>query len=337
MKTPVIAFFNNKGGVGKTTLVHHLAWTFADLGKKVLAADLDPQANLTASFLDEEQIEELWSDSPHQKTIYDCIKPLLDGIGDIPDKPYLEEIDENLFLLPGDLDLGLFEGELAQEWPKCSDGHSRAFRVMSSFWRIMQKGAGNVGADIIIIDMGPNLGSINRATLVASDYLVVPLTPDLYSLQGLKNIGPTIRKWRNHWKDRLPKNPVKELDLPGGDIEPLGYIAMQHAVRADRPVKAYERWVKRIPVVYAKEMMRQSVEEGASSNVPDPNCIGLVKHYRSLMPMALEARKPMFHLLPADGAIGSHYNAVKEAGKNFRDLAAEIEKRYKKKEKKQRN
>ena len=50
MKT--IAFFNNEGGVGKTSLVYHLAWMYADLGLSVLAADLDPQANLTTMFLD---------------------------------------------------------------------------------------------------------------------------------------------------------------------------------------------------------------------------------------------------------------------------------------------
>lgn len=57
MKT--IAFFNNKGGVGKTSLVYHLAWMFTECGLKVLAVDLDPQANLTAMFLDEERLEEL--------------------------------------------------------------------------------------------------------------------------------------------------------------------------------------------------------------------------------------------------------------------------------------
>jgi cellulose biosynthesis protein BcsQ len=60
MSPPVIAFFNNKGGVGKTSLVYHLAWMYRDLGLNVLAADLDPQANLTSAFLDEERLEEIW-------------------------------------------------------------------------------------------------------------------------------------------------------------------------------------------------------------------------------------------------------------------------------------
>ena len=53
MKT--IAFFNNKGGVGTTSLVYHLAWMFADQGLPTLAVDFDPQANLTSMFLDEDR------------------------------------------------------------------------------------------------------------------------------------------------------------------------------------------------------------------------------------------------------------------------------------------
>jgi hypothetical protein len=66
----------------------------------------------------------------------------------------------------------------------------------------------------------------------------------------------------------------------------------------------------------------------------DSNCLGLVKHYLSLMPMSMEAHKPMFHLLPADGAIGAHYHAVQEADRNFKQLAKKIEERHKEKEKK---
>lgn len=77
MSAPVIAFFNNKGGVGKTSLVYHLSWMYADLGKRVVAADLDPQANLTAAFLDEDGLEQLWPMGNHPKTVYGCIQPLI--------------------------------------------------------------------------------------------------------------------------------------------------------------------------------------------------------------------------------------------------------------------
>ena len=70
MKT--IAFFNNKGGVGKTSMVYHLAWMYARLGVNVLAADLDPQANLTSMFLDDEELEPLWPESGERPTRVRC-------------------------------------------------------------------------------------------------------------------------------------------------------------------------------------------------------------------------------------------------------------------------
>lgn len=332
MSIPVIAFFNNKGGVGKTTLVYHLSWAFADMNRDILSVDLDPQANLTASFLDDDRLEELWSDETCKKTVYGVVEPLVRGTGDISENLYPVEIDHHLHLLPGDLDLSRFEDELSHQWPLCMDGHERAFRVISAFWRIMQNAAQKVNADLILIDLGPNLGAINRSALVAADYLVIPLTPDLFSLQGLKNVGPAVRNWRKEWKKRLKENPVEELKLPQGKIEPLGYVIMQHAVRENRPVKAYERWGSRIPEVFAEQVKGKPLDKLESIfKKQDFNRIGLVKHYRSLMPMSTEAHKPMFHLLPADGAIGSHYHAVKEAGENFKQLALEIEKRYKEK------
>lgn len=84
-----IAFFNNKGGVGKTSLIYHLAWMFAERGIKVLAVDLDPQANLTSMFLDEERLETLWPDGDHPHTVYGAIAPILRGIGDIA-QPHVE-------------------------------------------------------------------------------------------------------------------------------------------------------------------------------------------------------------------------------------------------------
>jgi len=91
MKT--IAFFNNKGGVGKTSLVYHVAHMFTDLGLTVVAADLDPQANLSSMFLDEEKLESVWSDV-YAQTIYGAIRPLIEGEGDIGDiRPDLFERD----------------------------------------------------------------------------------------------------------------------------------------------------------------------------------------------------------------------------------------------------
>ena len=324
MNAPVVAFFNNKGGVGKTSLVFHLAWMYADLGLKVLAADLDPQANLTAAFLEDDRLEEFWPDGEHSKTVYGSIEPLLRGIGDIVEKPYAERIDERIHLLLGDLALSRFEDELSQQWPQCLDRKERAFRVISAFWRVINRIEVAQNIDIVLVDLGPDLGAINRAILVAADYLAIPLVSDFFSLPGLKNLGHTIMDWRSGWKERLDKNPAKDLPLPEGRMEPIGYVVMQHAEKLGRPVRAYERWAKRIPEVYSEEILGKQVKLGDG---PNKNQLGSIRHYRSLMPMAQEAHKPIFHLRPADGAIGSLQNAVTDARENFKQLAVEIAKR----------
>lgn len=324
MSIPVIAFFNNKGGVGKTSLVYHIAWMLADLGRRVVAADLDPQGNLSAACLDEDRLEQLWPEDQHPPTIFGAIRPLKRGVGDIED-PLLESIGERFDLIPGDMALSDFEDDLAQQWPKCLDGDERAFRVISAFWRVLQRGGAKIDADVILVDLGPNLGAINRAALIAADHVVVPLGPDLFSLQGLRNLGPRLRSWRTEWTARRSKNPATDLELPIGSMTPIGYIVMQHSVRRDRPVKAYEKWIERIPATYRKFVLDENPGHVSVKN--DEHCFAMLKHYRSLMPMAQEARKPMFHLKPADGALGSHAAAVHDAYDEFKALSMKIIKR----------
>ena len=327
MSVTVVAFFNNKGGVGKTSLAYHLAWMFADCGKRVLAVDLDPQANLTGAFLDESDLETLWDNSETPETIFDAVRPLQRGTGDVTDKePHLETISPRLALLPGDMALSGFEDGLSEAWPKCLARDERAFRVISAFWRVMQKGAATYGADMILVDLGPNLGAINRAALIASDVVVIPLAPDLFSLQGLRNLGPTLREWRAGWKKRLLEKPEDAPILPPVAMKPIGYVVLQHSVRRDRPVQAYDKWIARIPGVYRKYVLDQR-DDNAPPVTSDEHCFALLRHYRSLMPMAQEARKPVFFLKPADGALGAHTYAVKDAYNEFHDLAKKIAKR----------
>lgn len=321
MKT--IAFFNNKGGVGKTSLVYHLAWMYDDIGLKVVAADLDPQANLSTMFLDEERLENLWPMGQPAKTILGPVLPLLEGEGGIED-PDIESVG-TIGLLVGDLALSGFEDELSLQWPYCLEGKPRAFRVIAAFHEVLSRASRARDADIVLIDVGPNLGAINRAALIAADYIVIPLAPDLFSIKGLQNLGPRLREWRRGWQQRLEKRPPNQ-DLPTGRMEPAGYVVMQHAVRLDRAVKAYARWIERIPSEYRESVLEE--ETGRATTLEkDPHCLALLKHYRSLMPLAQEARKPMFFLRPADGAIGGHAAAVQSCYRDFRELARRIAER----------
>ena len=328
MKT--IVFFNNKGGVGKTTLVYHLAHMLPRLGYPTVALDLDPQANLSSAFFDEEEMEVFWNDDAD--SIMTCVRPILEGTGDIAEvEP--RSVADNLWIIPGDLALSGFEDKLSTAWPYCLVKDLSAIRATSAFHRIALNAVEKVGAEIVLFDVGPNLGAINRTALLAADYIVVPLAADLFSLQGLKNLGPQIRTWREDWGTILQKNSGISIPLPSGSIHPLGYVVLQHAVRLDRPTKAYQKWVERIPNSYREYVLKE--EDGHfDSGQTDPLCLATLKNYRSLMPMSQEARKPIFDLRSADGALGSHSQLAQDAGAEFENLARRIMQEIERSEKK---
>lgn len=314
-----IAFFNNKGGVGKTTLIYHIAYMMAELDYRVLVADLDPQSNLSSMFLSENI---LYDKIENGESITAALKSLVKGIGDIEDV-HIEKISTHLSLLIGNLELSSLEDRLSDTWTKCLNGDEAAFRFVSAFYRIIKKAADKKEVDFVLIDVGPNLGAINRAALIATDYVIIPVGADLFSVQGIKNVGKTLASWRAGWQDRIKRNPEPELELPSGKMNPLGYIVSQHGIKEKKPVKAYAQWAERIPEIYRKAILGD-YGIGSTSVEGDENCLGLLKHYRSLIPMSMEVNKPIFSLKPADGAIGAHLEAVRKAYQDFKQLTEKI-------------
>lgn len=336
MKT--IAFFNNRSGARKTSFVYHLAWMLGDLEHRILTVDLDPQANLSGMFLNEDRLEELWS-GQGENTIDGGIAPLFEGVGDITDSPHVEKVTEKIGLLTGNLSLSKREDELSAQWPKCLDGDEWAFRVTTAFARLIERAGQEFEAEVVLVDVGPNLGAINRAALIASDYVVVPLVPDLFSLQGLHNVGPALREWREAWGKRLQNKPDGlSISLPAGDMQPIGYAVMRYAIKLHQPVYVYARHIKRIPKAYRDFVLesastpaagvKEALVEDLSVSVPrgstDQNLLGDLKDYHLLMPLARDANKPMFMLKPADGVAGAEHKAVLDCYEDFKEVADEI-------------
>lgn len=310
-----IAFFNNKGGVGKTSLVYHLAWMYADLGQRVLLADLDPQSNLTAMCFKDGIIEQMY-EAEKPDTVYTAVEPVKRGVGDL----HLFDptmVTERLAIVPGDLLLSDFEDELSATWPRCVDRDERAFRVTSAFHRIIEDAGRRHRADLALIDVGPTFGALNRAALLAADFVVIPVAPDLFSVRGLQNVGARLKSWRAEWQDRVDRAPKLDFHLPPGKMQPIGYLVSRHTEFADGVVRAFQKWITKMPAAY-----RGAVEDPAVTD--DELSLGRLKDYRSLIAMAQEARKPMFKLRPGDGAIGGHQGAVSAAYDDFEKLAREI-------------
>jgi chromosome partitioning protein len=325
MKT--IAFFNNKGGVGKTSLVYHVAWMLRELGHRVVVADLDPQANLTTFFLSEDKLIDLFEESATNKTIFQAFRPILEATGDLaPVETY--EAASGLYLIPGDLSLSQAEDVLSARWADCLSDNpatkSAGFRVECGFYRSIYRAAEERNAQIALIDVGPSLGALNRAALLASDYVVIPLGSDAFSLQGVQNVGTRLREWRTGWKKRSDEAPINlGFELPSGKMQSIGYLLSRFSMRLGRQTQAYQKWASKMPHAYKHSVLG---EAGAAPSDPksDPNCLAELKDYRSLMPMAQETGKPMFKLTVADGAIGAHQSGVKDAYGDFKELTEKI-------------
>ena len=122
--------------------------------------------------MSEDAVEALWDGSNSNGTVLGCVQPLLDRLGDFkPPRPVA--ISPHLWHIAGDLGLSQFEDRLATTWGGCLDDNQSnradAFRVTTSFFRVMLSASDNLDAEVVLIDVGPNLGSINRAALVATD------------------------------------------------------------------------------------------------------------------------------------------------------------------------
>lgn len=319
MSAPIIAFFNCAGGVGKTTVVYHLAWMFSDLGLHVLAADLDPQANLTTSFLGRYGLE--ISGEEAVPTIYTCVEPLLLGQGDMREAETWV-ISKDVSLLVGDLRLSMFEDLLSTGWSERPGRQPGGSVVTSTIWRILTQAAAGCSADVVLVDLGPNLGAINRAALLAADYLVIPLAADRFSLQGMRTLGPTIQNWKQQWAQGCQRGTASA-SLPAGNTRPIGYIIQQRPVHLSYQFWVYEQSMERIPGEFRRSVLAKPEEPVKD----DPWCLAILKHYHSLMSMAQEAQKPMFHLTVADGAISSHFQAAQSVGQEYKHLAERIAER----------
>jgi cellulose biosynthesis protein BcsQ len=319
----IITFFNNKGGVGKTTTVYHIAWMLKELGYKVLAVDLDPQCNLSSIFLPIERMEEIVLEE-QKVTVLDAIIPVSKGKPFIP--VHIENIAENLSLLIGNLLLSAFEDKLSDAWTKCLNRDFYSFTIISIFKKLIDDAALRCDADYVLIDVGPNLGAINRAVLISSEFIVLPVAADLFSLQGIKNLGKTLEDWKIEWSERLLKYPEDEdkNEIPQGIMKPIGYLLMQYTDRESRPVKSYIKWANRIPQVYLQNVLKIDNCDTDISVENDSNCLAMLKHYHSLAPMSMEAKKPIFLLKPADGAIGAHFHAVRKCYEHFEILTKKI-------------
>ena len=233
-----LCVFNNKGGVGKTTLLCNLAAYFAmEKGKKVLVVDADPQCNATAYMLAEKEVELLYSASSDEGTINNLIVSLKKSRG-FGSTPIVRSKGFGLDLVPGDPKFALAEDFLAKDWFDATNGQERGLKT-TYFLRALVAWAERRKYDYVFFDIGPSLGAINRTVLLTCDYFVLPMSSDIFSLRGLQNIQVAIQGWMKGISRGLEVYQEENseefclddgIGLPESGIKFLGYVTQQYDV-----------------------------------------------------------------------------------------------------------
>ena len=174
-RTIVVA--NQKGGVGKTTTAINLAASLAELGKKVLVVDMDPQGNTTSGLgIDKEQAE---------NTVYELMLEECSVEDAIMESEY-----ENLSVLPSNINLAAAEIELV-------GAEEKEYILKKAIDKVKKN------YDFVLIDCMPSLGMITINSLAASDSVVIPTQPHYLSAKGLELLLRTVSKVRRQINPRL--------------------------------------------------------------------------------------------------------------------------------------
>lgn len=326
-KMKAISVFNNKGGVGKTTLLCNLAaYIEKQLGKTVLVIDADPQCNTTTYVLDEEQFINVYYESK-KFTIADLIPPLEDGQGYISHFEPIKSTHFGFDLIPGNPKFASCEDFLASEWKDVKSSDLRGIKSTMLFVHFLTLCS---KYDYVFFDMGPSLGAINRSILLASDYFITPMSTDVFSLLALENIGVSIQNWSkmfNKGLDNVDESKRKSISSLKNvcDIKFLGYVEQQYIMKTvgetKRVVRAYEEILKRIP-----NEIHERIVLPINGNIYEDvkYKIGSIPNFYSLVPMSQTAHKPVFDLTNVDGVVGAHYQKVKDYGNLMHEIAGQM-------------
>lgn len=314
-----VVFFNNKGGVGKTTLACNVASHISrERNLRVLLVDCDPQCNSTQLVLDNDAwVSIYWASStPSQQTIIDLVRPIElgdagieAGISPIPSSMNRFDVD----VLPGHPRMSIIEDLLSRAWGEAAGGDIGGIRRTNWVTALLRKYESRY--DVIFFDVGPSLGSLNRTVLIGVDYFVTPMGADIFSIVGIRNIAEWLKSWLAIYATGLElcetRHPgeLTNFEINSGSVAArfVGYTVQQYITKSKkgvrRPTQAFETILSGIP---------SEVESSLRAFAPlaltmDDMKLGDVPNMYSLIPLAQSVNAPIADLQAADGLAGGQY------------------------------
>lgn len=351
----IISIFNNKGGVGKSTLTYHLGQALSEINYKVLMIDLDPQSNLSLFALNDDEIEKIWNEEEsfiddyekarkeindenfkkfHQgiRSIHYILKPAEDGQSEEDSLPRPLEINNNLLLVPGRLTLHTFEDKLAQEWSRAFIGKPEALRTITAIRKICTQYAEKLGVNIILIDTSPSLGILNKIIISNSDGFIIPCSADVFSGYGIKNIGNALSSWKKEFETMMSLLPdSKKENMPPRFVKLLGYTIYNAQKRSDanndlKIAQAHYNWAKKLPENIINYIPRECYAPLNESEIKESIGNNAIIYGHATRTETAQKEKKAVWLLPAGtpGITKEYTNDIKQ---KYYDFSSDLLKR----------
>lgn len=336
--------------MGKTTLTYHVSQALAEMGKKVLIIDADPQCNLTIYALNQEYIHDLWaiedkfidegyesskkkcSDDEYQKimsnprSLHYLLKPTEEGTGDHDRLPPPAKLAENLDIIPGRLTLHLYEEKVASRWTDIYRGEPLAIRTITKIRSLSEKYSGLYGYDYVVIDTSPSLGSLNKIIISTVDGFFVPASPDLFSLYGIKNIGKALSSWKEEFNIIYKLiSDEKRHAFPENFVTFLGYTIYNAKRYGGLNNKwdlahAHLNYANQIPATIEENIQEDIRAHLTSELLAAPIGGTSVMHTHNTFPsMAQHYNSPMWRVPDLQVLEQEHVNTLRGAGNRYRD------------------
>lgn len=332
----VVAFFNHKGGVSKTTTAFNLGWMLAGRGHSVLLVDADPQCNLTGlvlGYTGETELEIFYKKNEGQ-TLRDGLRPAFESRPE-PLKPLIPfhvPDRSGLSIIPGHIDVAEYETTLgiAQEL----SGSIYALRnIPGSIIHLLRETAEAAGAEYVFVDLSPGLGPLNQNLVMVSDWIIVPTTPDYFSLMALDSLNRVLPRWRRWAETAAAVDALREATYPfpepNGKL--LGLLIQNFTLRAGKPAKAFQQWIDRIAgradntLIPTLAKVGMTLDESAykAAGLEAGHMLASISNFQSLVAKSQNKRTPVFALQDSQMAIGG------KQLENYRIMRARFEDAFK--------
>lgn len=318
-----IAIFNHKGGVAKTTTSFNLGCAMARTGKKVLLVDTDSQCNLTLYSMGYQKYEK-YCESENQNNIYGCLIPAYKSQPKLVEAAECYKVEENLFLLPGNLDFTENEVQLGIAM-QLSNALGSMENLPGALNYLVEKTGEKYQIDYVLFDMNPSLSAINQDILISSDFFVVPTSPDFFSIMAIRSLARVLPAWERWAKEARKAFSDASYKLPLNTPKFLGYTVNDFNLTHGAPQKSFQSFIKRISkevtetLIPALEPMDMVLSKGKyekeytimaqkfnNENVKyeDACCLAQISNFNKLIAISNEQSIPVFDIKlsnPSDG------------------------------------